>query len=307
MEEYQINPDAIDKSTKWYFHPDEHIRMLRYFQSNMKFNNNEDYSVHYTNNPNIGVVISTYGCVPYVDLQLYFLKQINHIDNILIHDDCSPDKDKLKELTKQYNVDFYSTPNRMWYKSFAGCIGDIDSIYQGLIWAKQKNIDVLVKLNRRLIPCFNWKDDLIKLVIKSDASTFSSYCTKNNYNFRTECIGLNVDIWTKPYALQCLSWTIENEYCVYSEFWMHELAKTLSGNNYSEKWKEYCNKNKFGYLHSGYAMWQDILGTNKSNTENRHDNVLWHMYSKPNDYLKMSDIIFSDKYTLKDFENCVTI
>ena len=97
-EENKTTKQTIEKSLQWYFHPNETVRMLRYFQFNLKFDNGIDYSVHYSDNPKIGVVIGTYGCIPYIDLQLHFLKNVNHIDNILIHDDCSPYQNQLKEL-----------------------------------------------------------------------------------------------------------------------------------------------------------------------------------------------------------------
>ena len=75
---------TIEKSMQWYYHPNEIARLLRYFQLNMKFDN-EDYTPHYTTKkPTVGVVINTSGNIPYMDLQLYFLKEVNKIDNILI-------------------------------------------------------------------------------------------------------------------------------------------------------------------------------------------------------------------------------
>lgn len=296
-----MSNQQIEKSLQWYFHPSEMIRLLRYFQFNLKFDNNIDYTVHYNNDPTIGVVIGTYGDLSFVDLQLYFLKNINHIDNILIHDDCSPDKDQLKKLAEQYNVDFYSTPNKMWYQKDIGSIGELDCIYQGLLWAKSKNIDILVKIDSKLLPCFNWVENLKQSAILSEANTFSSYCTKELYNFRSECIGFNVNNWSTDYPLQGFSWGIENQCTVLTNIWIHELAKTISGNNYSNKWKEYCNNNKNGYLHSGYYIWTDILGTNKYTNENRHDNVLYKTYSKKEDYLNISKQIFGNKYNLEDF------
>lgn len=294
----------IDKSLKWYFHPSEIVRMLRYFHFNSKFDNNIDYTPHYTNNPKIGVVIGTYGCTPYIELQLYFLKYINKIKHILIHDDCSPYTQELLELSKQYNVDFYSTKHRLWHKTNVGSIGDTNAFYYGLQWAKVHNIDILVKLSRRLIPCFEWTNNLINLAKETDATTFGSYCTTDPFNLRTEGIALNVEIWTKEYPMFNLAWTIQNEYSIFAEFWMHEMAKTLSGNNYSEKWFNYVKKSKNGYLHSGYAIWKDILGTNRFNSDDRAGYTLWHKYSSINDYLNVSKQILGNKYTKSDFENC---
>lgn len=180
-------------------------------------------------------------------------------------------------------------------------LGDNNAFYQGLRWAKSKNLELLVKLSRRLIPCFEWKQSLIDLALKTDASTFSSYCTKEPWNFRTECVGMNVDIWTKNYPMQCLGFTLANEMTVFAEYWFHELAKTLSGNNYSEKWLKYINDSKHGYLRSGYAHWYDILGTCKLTNDGR-SNVLWHAYTTLADYYQLGQKIFGNKYTLDDFK-----
>ena len=298
-QENQLDPS--NKSVQWYFHPIEKIRMLRYFQLNMNFDQNEDYSVNYNTSPNIGVVLETAGNIAYIELQLHFLKNINHINKILIYDNCSENKNQIQQLAKDYNIDFYSTQTKLWSNSIIGSSKELDCIYNGLVWANSNNIDILVKLNEKLIPCFDWKENLINFALETNASTFSSYCEKDQINFRTECIGFNVNVWTKSYPLQTLSWSIKNEYIVYTEFWLHELCKILSGNNYSIKWKEYCNNHKIGYLHSGYVIWQDILGINKYTDKNRFKNVLWHLYSKKEDYFNISQLVFGNKYLLKDF------
>lgn len=296
------NNKEIDKSLKWYFHPNEIVRMLRYFHFNSKFDNTIDYTPHYSERPEIGVVLGTYGSVPYIDMQLYFLKKINKINKILIHDDCSPEQDKLKKLADEYNVDFYSTSKRLWHKTNIGSIGDHHTFYYGLKWAIQNNIEILVKLSRRLIPCFEWKSNLIKLAKNTDGTTFGSYCTKDPFYLRTECIGLNVETWTKNYPMFNFIWTLENEFPVFAEYWMHEMAKTLSGNNYSEKWWKYIKESKNGYLYSGYTIWKDILGTNRFNSDNRAGYTLWHTYSTIDDYFKTSQQIFNNKYKKHDFE-----
>lgn len=299
LENQQLDP--TNKGVQWYFHPIEKIRMLRYFQLNMKFDNTDDYTVNYNNSPTIGVVIETTGNISYTELQLHFLKNINHISNILIYDNCLNNKSQLEQMSKDYNVDLYITQNKLYNNPTIGNLSNIDCIYQGLLWANSKNIDILVKLNDTLIPYYNWTEHLIQLAIESNASTFNSYCEKDQENFRIDCIGLNVNIWTKSYPLQSLLWTIENQYIVYPQFWLHELCKTLSGNNYSQKWKEYCNNYNAGYLHSGYAVWQDILGINKYTNKNRNEKVLYHLYSKKEDYLNISKILFGNKYILQDF------
>lgn len=292
--------ENLNKSLQWYFHASECARMLRYYQFNLKFDNTVNYTPKYSKNPTIGVVIGTSGSIPYIDLQLHYLKNVNGIKNILVHDDCSDKKEELIELCKSYNVDFYSPEKPMFYQANVGSIGDTNAIYEGLLWANRNNIEILVKLSRRLIPCYEWKSKLISLAKQSDAITFSSYCSQDPFNIRTECIGFYVPAWTKNYPLECMLFTIKNELPIFAEFWFHELSKTLSGNNYSEKWFNYCKKNKFGYLHSGYAMWQDINGTCRYNNMNRRKNTLWHMYSTKEDYLTELNNIFPNKYSLEN-------
>lgn len=296
------NKQQISKGEQWFFHPFEKVRMLRYFQLNMRFNESlqDDFTPSYSENPSVGVVIGTYGSVPFIDLQLHFLVNVNGITNVLVCDDCSTEQTELKILCDSYGVDFYSSPTKLFNKDFIGILGDNNAFFEGLKWAKSKNIELLVKLSRRLIPCFNWKKSLIDLALKTDASTFCSFCTKEQFNFRTECVGMNVDIWTKNYPLHCLAFTIENEMTVFAEFWFHELAKTLSGNNFSEKWLKYVRDNKHGYLKSGYAHWYDILGTCKLTNDGRPD-VFWHAYNTIEDYYNLSKKIFGNKYTLEDF------
>ena len=245
-------------------------------------------------------MIGTYGSVPYVDLQLHYLKNVNGINKILVHDDCSDKQEELKALCKSYNVDFYSPERQQFNYDGIGSVGDLHAFFIGLHWAKQNNIELLVKISRRLIPCYEWKSNLINLIKESDATAYSSYCTKDPFNMRTELLGLYVPAYTQHYPLTCMAFSIKNDFAVFAEFWWHELVKRISGNNYSEKWFNYIKNSKHGYDHSGYCMWQDILGTCRFNNENRHENTLWHHYSKKEDYLCELNKIFPNKYSILD-------
>lgn len=302
QEEFKNLPEETKRALMWYFHPNETIRMLRYFQLTTKLDTSLDMSPNYPDNPTIGVVIGTYGSTAFIQLQLYYLTVVNKIKKVLIHDDCSPNQNQLKALAKKYNVDFYSTPKNMFYKECVGSIGDQNTFFQGLLWAKQNNIDILVKLSRRLIPCENWSDNLIKLAKQTDAIAFTSWCEKDQFNCRTEGIALSVNVFSQQYPLYNFQHLIENNICIFAEYWMHELIKSLSYQNKSEKWKKYIENNNFGYKHSGYAVWQDFLGTNRYNADNRTLKTLWHMYSSANDYLQEANKYFPNKYTETDFK-----
>lgn len=230
--------------------------MLRYFQFQFKFDNTIDYTPHYSENPEIGVVIGTYGSVPYVDLQLHYLKNVNGFNKILVHDDCSDKQEELKALCKAYNVDFYTTERQQFNFNGIGSVGDLHAFYQGLLWAKQNNIEFLIKFTEDFIPCFEWKSNLINLIKESSGITYSIYLDNENYNisFNSDVICFYVPAWSSNYPLQCMLFTIQNEMPVCANIWLHELSKTLSGNNYANKWISYYTNNKINYLRSRVCL-----------------------------------------------------
>ena len=302
QEEFKNLPEENKRALMWYFHPNETVRMLRYFQLTTKLDSTLDMSPNYPENPTVGVVIGTYGSIAFIELQLYYLIIVNKIRNVLIYDDCSPQQNELKLLAQKYNVDFYSTQKPMFCQEDIGSLREQNIFFQGLLWAKQKGIDILVKLSCSLIPCDNWVDNLIKLAKQTDAVAFTSWCEKDQFNCRTQGIALSVNVFSQQYPLYNFQYLIENNICVFAEYWMHELIKTISYQNKSEKWKNYIENNNFGYKHSGYAIWQDFLGTNRYNTDNRSIKTLWHMYSSASDYLAEANKYFPNKYSEDAFK-----
>lgn len=301
-----------DKSLMWYYHPNEIVRMMR-AQVYDNISVDIDLTPHYNNDIKIGVVIGTNGSVPYVDLGLHYLINVNGIKNILIHDDSdSNDLLKFQELIKKYNkddvkIDLYSTGKNLWHKSCVGSIGDQSCFVIGLKWAEEHGCDILVKFSRRMIPCFNWVDNFKNLIKLSDGITFSSYCKKDKFPIRTELMGMNVKAWTNDYVINMLTWYIKNDYPIFAEFLMDKIAKVLDYQNFSSKYEAWKKSHKTGYIYSGYVHWYDILGTNRYNEENRHKDVLWHMFKTEEDYLNASKLVFGDKYSLDDFKKFVNI
>ena len=127
-------------------HPNEVLRLLRYFVR-PQMDPEERILPEYPAEPSLGVVISTYGSIPFLDLNLHYLVNVNRL-RVLIHDDCSPARDALIDLCRRYapHVDLYSTTERMWHKEKIGVIGDTNSFLVGLQWAQQNKFDILVKL-----------------------------------------------------------------------------------------------------------------------------------------------------------------
>lgn len=277
-----------------------------YFQPVFEiFSENVDLTPSYDEDLKVGVVIGTYGAVPYVDLQLHYLKNINGIDKVLVHDDCSPQKDALKSLCDSYGAEFYTTPHNMWHMSLVGSIGDENCFYEGLKWAKQNGIDILVKLSRRMLPCYRWIDGFKQLVKDTDGLTFSSYCIKDRFPIRTECIGMNVNAWANDRVLAIMNWSIQNEMPIFAEYWYNEIAREIGHFNKSLKYAE-AIKNSL-YKNSGYVMWKDILGVNRYTNEERHKHVIWHQVYSVDDYFKKAEEVFPGKYRLKDFKDVVGI
>jgi hypothetical protein len=283
------NTQQISKSMQWYFHPVERIRMLRYFQLNMQFDKTVDYTPTYSENPEIGIIINANENIQYLDLHLHYLKNVNNFIKILVYDNCSNIQKELKSLCNEYNVEFYSSPNKLYSDKEIGNISDIDIIYQGLLWAKQNNIEVLVKFNVDIIPCYNWKSNFLSLIKESNGITFASSVNNNDYNinFNSDFIGFYVPVWSSNYPLQCMLFTIQNEMPVCTNIWLHELSKTLSCNNFSEHWFNYCKQNKIDYLHSGYTHWNLLL----------NKDTLYTIKNNERDYFNKIEKVFSNKYT----------
>ena len=291
---------------QWYFHPNETVRLMRCILFD-NIDTSIDLTPTYNENLKIGVVIGTYGATPYVDLGLHYLKNINGIEKILVHDDCSNEKNQLKTLCDNYNVDFYSTEKNLWHKACVGSLGDQNCFFEGLQWAKNNDLDILIKFSRRLIPCYKWIDDFKKLVIESDGITFSSYCEQDKFPIRTECMAMNVKAWTNPFILNMMKFYLKNQFCTFAEFIMSNMAKQLDYQNFSEKYDKYKKQNNHGYTYSGYVHWYDLLGNNRFNNQKRHEDVLWHMYTNEETYLNEINKIFPNKYDLNNVKNIVNI
>ena len=140
-------------------------------------------------NPSIGLTISTFGTPDYIQLAMEVMKNNGIKIPVLVHDDSSGDEN-LQHVCRGYKCDFFSTPFR--YGHFAG---DVTSVYNGLIWAENNKIDILVKMSRRFIPLFDWTKSLLETVKKSSNFTYGNRCNYFNFPLRTECVAYVVKKW----------------------------------------------------------------------------------------------------------------
>lgn len=295
--------NSQDKMLDWFNTSNSTIKRLYYRPANslpLSFKSDPAYPAD-PRKLKIGVVLSTCGSIPFVDLGIHFLKKVNGIENILIHDDHSDEAIQLKELAQKNGAYFFSTVNKLPYMKNVTTLGDTSAFYEGLKWAKSLDLDILVKFSRRFIPCFNWSNSLRKLVVESDGVTFSSKCIKDRFSFRTEGLAMNVDAWSSNEVLANMAFYLNSSMPMHAEYWFGELAKMIDWQNFSNKYFNYRMSHYKCFDESGYVNWRDVLGINRYSQDGRAGTVLWHMYSTPEDYWKIAESVFPGKYKVEDF------
>lgn len=234
--------------------------------------------------PSIGLVIGTYGTPAYIHLFLESAKR-NFPLPILIHDDCS-ESQELKSLATQYSCDF-STNN----KRFGHGSGDITSYYEGLLWAKSKNLDILVKMSRRFIPLFDWRPSLINTALKSQHITYTNNCEYFKFDLRSECVGMYVPEWSNYVdKLKDLATTPVNVEKDMMNL-ISEFPKPTCAVN-----ENYICTNPTNPYCGDYGVW-DIIGNNRMML---NPQILWHDSCRPASYSQAAKS-FGLNYDIKDF------
>lgn len=180
----------------------------------------------------VGVVIGTYGSVPYVHLGLESLKRNCPGVKAVVHDDCSPMQDELRDLCSEYGADFQVNNSRLGLKNngtseafAAQARGDFTAYYGGLVWAKQLGLDLLVKFSRRFIPTYDWNTDIQDLALKTQKHTFSNVHQPWGLKFRTDCLGMSVKFWNRPTILNAILDKIHSATWFMAEDYMYKLCE----------------------------------------------------------------------------------
>jgi len=228
--------------------------------------------------PTVGIVIGTYASVPYIHLQLEARRRFfSHIP-CLIHDDASHKINELASFAKAYDCDFEYNSQRQ-----PPCLGDLSVFVGGLRWAKEKNLELLLKVSRRWIFRMDWTESLARLALNSQYATFCSYTTTFNFGFRTECMGMAVSQWGTEAFLTPAAGTLYAQKSVFVEGYLHNFARVFESCNtsHAEAWRL---ANPMSPDKNGYALW-DLMGTDRCKPS---ENFLWHDFSRPIDYFKLS-------------------
>jgi hypothetical protein len=228
--------------------------------------------------PRMGMVVGTYAAVPYVHLQLEARKRFYPTAPLLVHDDGSHKSTELHSLCELYGCDFEFNETRQ-----PPTIGDLTAFFGGLLWAKFRSLDLIIKVSRRWIFRTDWTFSLAALAVQSQYATFSSYTTSFNFGFRTECVGLAMRAWTREHVLTDLAGSIEKGQSVFVEAHIHEHARQFERQNTraAEQWRQ---GHPMPSDRTGYALWT-LLGTDRCE---RSPFFLWHDSCGPQDYYTLA-------------------
>ncbi len=242
--------------------------------------------------PRVGMVIGTFAAVPYIRLQLEARRRFFPGIPCLVHDDCSHKAAELAELCAQYGCDFEHNSTRQ-----PPCLGDLTAFVGGLMWAKEKNIDLLLKVSRRWIFLQDWPRSLAQLALQSQYATYCSYTTTFNFGFRTECLGMAVAEWGAETFMQSAHSRISAGESVFVEGYMHNFAREFERRNsrWAEDWRR---AHPMPDDKNGYALW-DAIGTDRCA---KTPHLLWHDFAGAEEYFQLSKA-WELPYSRKDFED----
>lgn len=166
--------------------------------------------------PKIGLVIGTHGTPAYVAMQIKSRLLFEPDMPMLVHDDCSQRIEEIAAMTKSSGVDFDCTLLHCGHIK-----GDLACFKNGLLWAKNIDVEFLVKMSRRYIPIVSWTDDLCRMM-DDKSQTFSSVNRVFNMDFSTHLMAMRVSEWLK--MVPDIEKAIANDKILSVEWLMYRLA-----------------------------------------------------------------------------------
>lgn len=149
----------------------------------------------------LGAVIGTYGTPQYIDVQLKSLRKVQGDIPILVIDDHSPQWEEVAILSRKHKAEFIVNEARLNHWA-----GDLNVFRKGLIWAKENNIDLLLKLSRRRIVYKSIVQELLNLANQTYKLGISFY--SNPAYLRCDVWPENIWCDTSLMALKVEPWTI---------------------------------------------------------------------------------------------------
>ena len=247
-----------------------------------------------TPTPSVGVVIGTYGAVPYIALQLEARRRFWPTARVLVHDDCSPAAEELEALCGRHGVDFICSPRRLGDHA-----GDMDTYVAGLEWGLENQIEIVVKVSRRLLLHHDWVPGLQQLAYNTQYATYGNACIYYDFPLRSECVGMHVETWIGAGTVAELRRAIEGGERVapYLEPWYHQLCWRVHQDRapaiLRRREQLFPRDPRWG----GYGIWH-MLGLGR---HARVPGVLWHDINPPEDYWRLAQAWGLSGLTERDF------
>jgi hypothetical protein len=252
----------------------------------------------------IGVVIGTYGSVPYCDLSVVCIGEQDGVRHILIHDDGSSEFEALKSVVSSdfMHIWHHTTGKRLGSEGHR-MLGDISAFVVGIDWANANGFDLLVKFSRRWIVNRPWVDGLQELAHNTQYATYSATDTLNGLGFRSECCALHVPSWIESGAYAKMKAQVDSgvqpTYC--AEGWYHELARQVHiWRNDSVHRNDLLALSESLFKRSRewicYGLWP-MMGLSR---EQRLPGIYWHNSRTPAEYAALAQE-FGLPYTESDF------
>ena len=233
----------------------------------------------------MSLVIGTYASLAYVHLQLEAWRRHCADMPCLVRDDCSHERDRLSGLCRDYGADFESNTRRRGH-----VVGDMLVFTRGLAWAASVGTNLLVKFSRRWIPLMPWQDALGRLASESQSPTLCARCTHHGFGFRSECVAMHVPTWIATEAMQPLCREIQAASLVDASLSPAEsgiLVEAVVHNSARRAYKarpRACDEYEIAHPRphgcDSYAEWP-MMGSDRVS---RREGVLWHEWSRPEEY-----------------------
>lgn len=229
----------------------------------------------FPNLPRVGLVISTYAALPYVELALAVRQRLYPELPTLVHDDACSRTGELQSLCARYGVEFETTSSRLGHP-----MGDLCGIVGGLRWAAERGIDLLVKMSRRFIPLTNWVPNIAELARVSQYPTYSNVCRHFGMPIRSECMGMAVQEWlSRDIEGEITQVMLRNSGRFMPEKFMADLAWKLDARKCqtARAWIE-------GQFDYGFAVW-DLVSSSRVEKCRSH---LWNTANSTQDYAEVA-------------------
>ena len=239
------------------------------------------------------MVVGTFAAVPYIHLHLESRRRFYPDVPCLVHDDCSPAAERLRELCAEYGATYASPPERL----SPNC-GDLTASLLAIQSAQSLNLDLAVKMSRRFIPLTDWVPQLQHTAYHTQYATYSNRDDGHGLGFRTECVAFHAPAWADNDYTTQIERAIQDEGMPFTlvEPLLHDLVRVVHARTQCGANREYERLYPRDHGPDSYGVWQ-WLGHNR---KQRHPSWLWHQADTLLDYHRLSQA-YGLSYRHEDF------